>query len=265
MTSTSAQRSAGIPTIYVRAESAALRARAEQIAQTIGCEIASAPRAYGHGLLVSDAGLALEMPGFRKPLSINAMSGDIRRRAQAQRGLHLIRACGAPLAALRIIDATAGLGRDAFTLAWAGARVDMIERDLVLACLLRGALDDLSLATNAAAALIQSRLALHVGDACVLLARVYADHDVIYLDPMFGDNARGLPQREMQMLAALDQRDDGNALLAAALALRPRRVVVKRGVRQAPLCDRSCDGGAQPHHATVGKRIRFDVYQVSAL
>ena len=157
------------------------------------------------------------------------------------------------MARLRVIDATAGLGRDAFALAWAGADVMMIEREQALALLLEGAMEALS----GAAAKVGARLRLRCGDARDLLAEVFTGEDVVYLDPMFANATGGLPQREMQMLARLDRSDDGNALLAVALDLRPARVVVKRGRRQAALSA----GAARPHHAIVGKRIRFDVYQ----
>ena len=230
-----------------------MNGRALALAQRLACAFVVAPNTLANGLLVTPQRIALELHGFAKPLYVDAMSAAVRRRAAAGRGLHLIRACGEHTARLRIIDATAGLGRDAFALAWAGADVLLIERDPILAVLLEAAIDALA----ASAVQVRARVALHCGDARDLLARHFAGHDVVYLDPMFADAGRGLPQREMQMLAQLDRADDGNALLAAALDLAPPRIVVKRGRHQPALIA----GAARPHHAIVGKSIRFDVYQ----
>ena len=245
---------------YVRASDAVVDAHARQLATHLQCTYLSAacsPNAdSGPGLLVTPAGLALLLPGFA-PLRVDATNVAVRRRAAAGRRLHLFRACGAHIARLRIVDATAGLGRDAFALAWAGAQVLMIEREPILAVLLDAAVAALA----GSAAPLRTRLEVHAGDACRLLAQLYSGHDVICLDPMFADVPGGMPGREMQMLARLDSGDDGAALLAAALALRAPRVVVKRGRNQPSLGA----GSVRPHHQIVGKRIRFDVYQSATL
>ena len=255
----SSLESISTPDFCVRAQTNAVRERARAVALRLGCAFVENPPDSGAGLLVSEARFGLELPGFAKPLWIDAASVEIRRRAAAGRGLHLIRACGERVSQLRVLDATAGLGRDGFTLAWSGAEVVLMERNPLLALLLEDAL----VALTCAPVQPSGRLSLQFGDARELLVQTYRDHDVIYLDPMFGADAAGLPQRALQMLAALDEgqdaSNDGDALLAAALELRPARIVVKRGRRQPPLLA----DGPSPHHAIVGKRIRFDVYQAS--
>ena len=241
---------------YVRPAEPALTDRAIALAARLRCPVTVGRNVDRVGVLVQAHCLALELPGFATPLIVAPGGVEIRRRAAAGRGLHLLRACGRQPTRLRIIDATAGLGRDAFTLAWAGAAVLLIERDPLLALLLEDALSSLRVDQPQLAA----RLRLRSGDACQLLAREFDGQDVIYLDPMFAEPGSGLPQRDMQMLAQRHRDTDGDALLTVALALAPARIVVKRGRHQLPLLATA----ARPHHEIVGKRVRFDVYQSTA-
>lgn len=54
----------------------------------------------------------------------------------------IVRACsisGKPISSVRILDATAGLGVDAFTLASLGFNVTVVERDIIIYALLADA------------------------------------------------------------------------------------------------------------------------------
>ncbi len=233
-------------------------ARAELLAAQLGAEPCASLPTDRMCLAVFADRVVLHVPGFAQPFALDPASVEVRRRAAAGRRLELLRACGLPLADKRVLDATAGLGRDAFVLAQAGARVDMIEREPLLQVLLADAL-----VRQAAPA----RLSLHKADARDGLGDVFAGHDVIYLDPMFERATSALPQREAQLLARIaalrDARDladaaperEAEGLLRIALALAPPRVVVKRARTQLPLL-------AEPHpsHHIVGRRVRFDVY-----
>jgi len=66
-----------------------------------------------------------------------------------------------------------------------------------------------------------------------------------------------LGRGELQRLRRLVGEDeDADELLAAALAVARRRVVVKRPSRAAPL------GGRAPHLISRGASTRFDVYLI---
>jgi len=158
-----------------------------------------------------------------------------------------------------VLDATAGLGRDAFILAALGCRVELIERSPMIAALLR---DGLQRAAQAAATReAANRLHLQVGDAVALMAALAeADRpDVVYLDPMYPHRSKSaLVKKEMRMLRALVGEDlDAAPLLVAALRTARRRVVVKRP-RLAPAL-----GGPAPSHALTGSTTRFDIYVTS--
>ncbi len=66
---------------------------------------------------------------------------------------------------LRILDATAGLGRDAFVLADLGCEVDLCEREPVVVELLRSGLDRAAGNDDPWLAGVMQRMRLYPGDA----------------------------------------------------------------------------------------------------
>lgn len=159
-----------------------------------------------------------------------------------------------------ILDATAGLGRDAFVLAQLGCRVTLIERHPLIAALLvdglrRGLLDP-------EVGPIIERMQFRPGNAIGLM-QAWSDEppQVIYLDPMFPHREKSsLVKKEMSLLRPLvGDDDDAPELLAAALALATHRVVVKRP-RKAPGV-----AGGKPGYVLEGKSSRYDIYPKKAL
>ena len=129
----------------------------------------------------------------------------------------------------KVVDATAGLGADAFVLATMGCRVHMIERSDVIAKLLedglRRAEQDEKVGT-----LVKEKLSLTCGDSRQELLQVPFEPEVIYLDPMFPQKEKSaLVKKEMRMLQNIVGRDsDADELLNLALSIATQRVVVKR-------------------------------------
>lgn len=87
-----------------------------------------------------------------------------------------------------VIDATAGLGRDAFVTASLGARVVMLERSPVVGALLRDALRRAH--ADPVVSAIAARMQLVVTDAVTFLETLTTrpgkfHPDVVYLDPMY--------------------------------------------------------------------------------
>ncbi len=160
----------------------------------------------------------------------------------------------------QVLDATAGLGRDAFVLASLGCSMTLIERQPLIAALLE---DGLARARQSAeVAPIAAQMRLLQGNAIELLS-TWADEapQVIYLDPMFPHRDKSaLVKKEMRLFRPLVGDDlDAPVLLAAALALASHRVVVKRP-RKAP-----CIEGAKPSYVLEGKSSRYDIYAKKAL
>lgn len=159
-----------------------------------------------------------------------------------------------------VLDATAGMGRDAFVLAQLGCSLTLIERHPVIAALLadgmQRARDDTEVAP------ILGRMRLRCGDAIQLMRQwEEAVPQVIYLDPMFPHRDKSaLVKKEMRLFRALaGDDDDAPALLESALQLASHRVVVKRP-RKAPAIT-----GPLPAHSLEGKSSRFDIYPKKAL
>jgi 16S rRNA (guanine1516-N2)-methyltransferase len=219
----------------------------------------------GHQLQLGPDGLQLAClgPDAPGPVRVDFVSGALAHRRQfgGGSGQMIARAVGLqPGVRPVVLDATAGLGRDAFVLAGLGCEVTLIERQPLIAALLedglRRARDD------AGTAPVAARMHLREGDA-VALMRAWrgAAPQVVYLDPMFPHRDKStLVKKEMRMFRPLvGDDDDAPALLAAALALASHRVVVKRP-RKAPAL-----GGVAPGYALEGKSSRFDVYPKRAL
>ena len=157
---------------------------------------------------------------------------------------------------LHVLDATAGLGRDAFVLASLGCVVDMIERSAVVAALLQDGLNraaaDIELGTW-----LPANMQLYHGVATELLTDwSHEKPDVVYLDPMFPHRRKNAAvKKEMRLFQQLLGPDeDADLLLEPALALAKKRVVVKRPTG-APFL-----AGKKPQIEMLGKANRFDVY-----
>ena len=189
-------------------------------------------------------------PGFG-PIGIDWRSADLQRRIAGGRKQLLARAIGLHKRShLHVLDATGGMGRDAFTLAALGAEVDLVERQPLIVDLL---LDAHARARNSAPE-TAGRIHIRAGDARELVA--VRSWDAIYLDPVYPDHDRSAAsKKEMQVLRELSGGDlDADDLLEAALRAHPGRVVVKRP-RSAPAL-----GGRAPSFALSGTQARFDIY-----
>lgn len=219
----------------------------------------------GFALQLGAAGLQLQdlAPGAGGPVRVDFVEGALAHRRQqgGGSGQMIARAVGIqPGVRPRLLDATAGLGRDAFVLAQLGCPVILLERHPLVAALLadgmaRGRLDP-------EVAPIIARMHLVPGNAIERMQHWEAEApQVIYLDPMFPHRDKSaLVKKEMRVFRPLvGDDDDAPALLAAALALATHRVVVKRP-RKAPAI-----AGTPPGYTLEGKSSRFDIYPKRSL
>lgn len=180
----------------------------------------------------------------------------VKGGATSLRGLPLLRALGG---ARRVVDATAGLGMDAWTMALAGAEVTMWERSPVLAALLRDGIRRMRAHARAEWREAGSRMSLVESDARTLPAATAPPAlppEVVYVDPMFPPKRRSsaLASREVRFIGAMVGEDpDAAELLAAARRVATSRVVVKRPHHAPPL-------GPGASHSLESTLLRFDVY-----
>ncbi len=150
------------------------------------------------------------------------------------------------------IDATAGLGEDAFLLGAAGFDVKVYERDPIIASLLADAL--LRAGKIPQLAEIVGRMHLYVADSITQLQNLTASPDVVLLDPMFPSRQKSaLIKKKFQMLQQLESPCcEEEALLNAALSSKPRKIVIKRPLKGPFLA------GRKPDYTIKGKAIRYD-------
>lgn len=191
-------------------------------------------------------------------LEIDFTSGAVAHRLRfgGGRGQDLPKAVGLKKGACpHVVDATAGLGRDAFLLASLGARVTLIERSAHMHGLLEAALER---ARGSEVADIVARMELLHGDAIDLLPGL--SPDVVLVDPMHpprGNSA--LVKQEMRQLREIVGEDpDALALMQVALASAQKRVVLKWPRKAAALA-----GLPAASHQILGKSTRYDVWMLA--
>jgi len=241
--------------LTVFAENDAQTEAAQQLAQHLNAQTARGrPGAGFSGLaLVLDAG-GLWLAGDGQ-----ALRGDFTRLLPRIAPANLNRELLVKAAKIKglgdaptAVDATAGLGEDAFLLAAAGFAVRLYECDPVIAALLRDALRRAAGVPELAAA--AARMELFEEDSLAALPRLGFRPDLVLLDPMFPARQKsGLVKKKFQLLQRLERPcADEDALLAAALAARPRRVAVKRPLKG------PCLAGRQPDFSLRGSGIRYD-------
>jgi 16S rRNA (guanine1516-N2)-methyltransferase len=187
-------------------------------------------------------------------LRIEPDRGELLRRLRTANATQpLPRAIGLRAGRPSVVDATAGLGRDAMVLARLGCEVTAIERVPALAMLLADAIRTTPFG---------ARLQVANADARLLLAALPGTGrpDVVYLDPMFPAHGKAQVKKDLQILRALVADDPAATaeLFAIARRVARHRVVVKRHPDHAPL-------GAAPAFTVASERIRFDVYLTSQL
>ncbi|CAM3588281.1 Ribosomal RNA small subunit methyltransferase J [Vibrio aerogenes CECT 7868] len=205
------------------------------------------------------------------PVYVDFVGGAVghRRKFGGGKGQAIAKAVGLNKGAVPVVlDATAGLGRDAFVLASLGCRVQMIERHPVVAALLEDGLRRAG-SDEEIQAWVNERMSLIHCSSHTALYDHYADGniprpDVVYLDPMYPHPPQkkksALVKKEMRVFQSLVGGDqDADALLEPALMLAKKRVVVKRP-DYAPWLDNQ-----KPTMTIETKKNRFDVYVNAAM
>ena len=206
-------------------------------------------------------GLSLQStePGAPGAVRVDFVEGALAHRRQfgGGAGQMVARAVGIRGAVRpRVLDATAGLGRDAFVLAALGCEVTLIERQPVIAALLDDGLQRARQAGGEVAE-IAARMQLLHGDAIELMAGWgWVPPEVIHLDPMFPQRQKSaLVKKEMRLFRPLaGDALDAPQLRAAAIHVASHRVAVKRP-RKAPAID-----GPAPSAQLSGQSSRYDIY-----
>ena len=198
--------------------------------------------------------------GKKSVLKCDFLQGAVNHRLHfgGGRGQHLPKAVGMKGGqSPTIIDATAGLGRDAFLLASLGSQVTLIERSDIIHELLAAGMD-VARQAGGQHKDIMDRMTLIHGDSITLLPHMQAD--VVLVDPMHPPRQKSaLVKAEMRAIRDIVGVDEDQRLLVeTALAMATKRVVLKWPAKAAPLA------GLRPaSHQIIGKSIRYDVFMTS--
>lgn len=219
-------------------------------------------------LIVEDRILRLQQTGRGAPgaVVVNFGSAGMRHRRNAGARELLGRAVGLQKkSTLRVLDATAGLGTDAFVLADMGCEVLLCEREPVIAQLLSSGLDAAAGSADPWLRGVVARMQFCPGDAREVSQRqIQQEIDVIYLDPMFPPRRKSAAVKKtmalfQRLLHGAIAPQDADALLLWALQQGAARVVVKRPAKAPALAAQSAS------HTISGKSVRYDVYVQRAL
>ncbi|MDW7772010.1 MAG: class I SAM-dependent methyltransferase [Desulfobulbaceae bacterium] len=232
------------------------------LAENLNLPLVGEDEQYDLILRCTDKELELYRPGDRlltgsvRAEFVQGPSGYRRNRGGTE---ILVRAIGHKRnSRTKVLDATGGLGRDAFIMASHGCQVRIMEKNPVVAALLADGLRRAS--SHPETREISRRISLITGNSRDLLMteNMEDEFDVIYIDPMFPQRSKSARvKKELQILQQLVGPDaDIDKLFAAALQKAGKRVVVKRP-KGAPSLQ-----GPNPSCTLGGRTIRFDVYLI---
>jgi 16S rRNA (guanine1516-N2)-methyltransferase len=171
------------------------------------------------------------------------------------RGQNLAKAVGFKFNKNRtIIDATAGLGYDAFILASLGANVTLIERSEKIYDLLKAAISEAKLHGGEISKIVK-RMNLLFGDSKDILPNIAPE--VILIDTMYKDRKKSaLVKNDMRLVREVVGSDSDHVeLINVALNNASKRVVIKQ-----PRYAETLDNIKGCSHQILGKTIRYDVY-----
>lgn len=200
-------------------------------------------------LAESEGALDLRPPGEHGRPGIRAV---LPPDAGGGRRDPLVRAFGPRVGT--IVDATAGLGGDAYRLARAGYDVVAVERHPVVHALLADGWRR-ACAGDEVPAEIAARLQIRFGEASEALAASTGQGLGVFVDPMYPPprRASARPRRALQVLRALLADDADAAEIVAQARECAARVVVKRPHHASPLMP-------DVSHTIESKLVRLDVY-----
>ena len=194
-------------------------------------------------------------------IHVDFISGALehRRKYGGGRGQTIARAIGLKQGATppSIIDATAGLGKDAFVFACLGCSVTLLERSPIIARLVDDAINRASHDEHFSQ-FIKHGFSLIQSNAIDYLRQLDETRrpEVIYLDPMYPERKKSARvKKNMQILQKLLGHDeDTDKLLGAALECATKRVVVKRPKGSESL------SAKKPTISYESKKTRYDTY-----
>ena len=237
--------------IVVCLEKGGQKDMAEAFARRIGAEISEKPgpklTILFHAKGVSLTGYGLSYQGDFENMLHRVTNGRLQHEM-------LTRAAKSDKPGRKAIDATAGMGEDAFLLAAQGYEVTLFEQNPVIAVLLKDALRRAK--KHPVLKDIASRMNLVQDNSVEGMSKLLDPVDVIYLDPMFPARQKSsLINKKLQLIQKLEPPcSEETDLFDAAISASPSKIIVKRPLKSEFLA------GRKPSYTLNGKAIRYDCY-----
>lgn len=237
--------------IVVCLEKGGQKDMAEAFARRIGTEISEKPgpklTIFFHAKGVSLTGYGLSYQGDFENMLHRVTNGRLQHEM-------LVRAAKSDKPGRKAIDATAGMGEDAFLLAAQGYEVTLFEQNPVIAVLLKDALRRAK--KHPVLKDIASRMNLVQDNSVEGMSKLLDPVDVIYLDPMFPARQKSsLINKKLQLIQKLEPPcSEETDLFDAAISASPSKIIVKRPLKSEFLA------GRKPSYTLNGKAIRYDCY-----
>lgn len=225
---------------------------AESFARKTGAPIVDKPGEYltihfdSKGVSLSGFGLTYQ-GDFAETMMHRVTNGRLQHEM-------LVKAASSEKEGRKAIDATAGMGEDAFLLAAQGYEVTLYEQNPVVAALLKDAIRRAK--KNQILKDIAGRMKVVEADSVECMSKLLDPVDVIYLDPMFPARQKSsLINKKLQLIQKLEPPcSEETDLFNAALKVCPSRIIVKRPLKS------ECLAGREPSYTLKGKAIRYDCY-----
>ena len=237
--------------IVVCLEKGGQKDMAEAFARRIGAEISEKPgpklTILFHAKGVSLTGYGLSYQGDFENMLHRVTNGRLQHEM-------LVRAAKSDKPGRKAIDATAGMGEDAFLLAAQGYEVTLFEQNPVIVVLLKDALRRAK--KHPVLKDIASRMNLVQDNSVEGMSKLLDPVDVIYLDPMFPARQKSsLINKKLQLIQKLEPPcSEETDLFYAAISASPSKIIVKRPLKSEFLA------GRKPSYTLNGKAIRYDCY-----
>ena len=225
---------------------------AESFARKTGAPIVDKPGEYltihfdSKGVSLSGFGLTYQ-GDFAETMMHRVTNGRLQHEM-------LVKAASSEKEGRKAIDATAGMGEDAFLLAAQGYEVTLYEQNPVVAALLKDAIRRAK--KNQILKDIAGRMKVVEADSVESMSKLLDPVDVIYLDPMFPARQKSsLINKKLQLIQKLEPPcSEETDLFDAALKVCPTRIIFKRPLKS------ECLAGREPSYTLKGKAIRYDCY-----
>ena len=189
----------------------------------------------------------------------SVFSPEIHRLTPLRPGQPLKKALGFRGKSLKVLDVTAGWGRDAWLMANLGCDVIAVEKNELVFTFL----DSLNTRLKKPGCFPEKpagSLKFILGDSLNYLKHITRgeEPDVIYMDPMFKPNKKSASEKALQILQEITETDDKmtRKLFTAALSKSRDKVIVKQHRREKPF-------KGPLRHSFFGRAVRFDVFTPS--